>query len=216
MDLPKLNSRLQVRLQWRKHCMNFCPWWHLKNHSRSEDDEDTWNSHINNSLTDLSPCDLHKTGLYYSLCCQFLWKTREIELIKLEFMRREEHWVAVLGSICEWNTYIYLYIHIYIYGKIYLQDKDILPFSGETIVSSVVSVLLSSGFLRCIWRKREVMEFPQAGVSWHQNVNLLSTDWFYFENLQVSSSFQYLWSAAKRLMVRSSNCWASRFALFKE
>lgn len=81
--------------------MNFCPWWHLNKHARSEDDEDTCNSHVNNSGIDLSPCDLHEAGLWYTPCCQFLWKTREMELIKQEFMKREKHWVAVLGSICE-------------------------------------------------------------------------------------------------------------------
>lgn len=38
-----------------------------------------------------------------------------------------------------------MYIYIYTHSEIYLEKKYFLPFSGEAIVSSVVSVLLSSG-----------------------------------------------------------------------
>ena len=114
-----------------KDSMNFCPWWHLNKHSRLEDDEDTSNSHVNKTG---SCCRseratakalgaiqlpkvllLQKTSIYCPAvrtrlvsstpCCKSLWKTREIELIKQDFTKREKHWVAVLGSVHEWNQF---------------------------------------------------------------------------------------------------------------
>lgn len=116
-----------MRLQQKKDHMNFCPWWHLNKHSRLGDDEDACNFHVNKTGTcyrsERATAEasgaiqlpkvvlLQKTSIYCPAihtrlvssipCCKSLWKIREIELIKQDFMKREKHWVAVLGSVHE-------------------------------------------------------------------------------------------------------------------